>query len=193
MSTQPRIEVIDKDVSQANIVMGRMGISRDNPDYYAVQVMNYIFGGGGFASRLMKTVRDEMGLTYSINSFFASTLYPGRFEIDVQTKNESADLVIKETLKQVRKMRTDGVTDGELADAKDYMIGSFLRRIETSKKIVDFMAAVEFYKLGGDYIERYREYISKVTKEDVSRMAKKYLSDEDLLIIVVGNKKKMKL
>ena len=193
VNKQPRIEVIDKDVSQANIVIGRMGISRDNPDYYAVQVMNYIFGGGGFASRLMKTVRDEMGLTYSINSFFASTLYPGRFEIDVQTKNESAGLVISETLRQIRRIRAEGVTEVELADAKAYTIGSFPRRIETSKKIADFLTAVEFYKLGDDYIDRYRDYINKVTREDIQRVARKYLSEEDLLIVVVGNKKKLKL
>jgi zinc protease len=190
---QPRIEVIDKDVSQANIVMGRAGISRDNPDYYAVQVMNYILGGGGFASRLMKIVRDEMGLTYSIHSLFSTNIYPGKFEIDVQTKNESAGLVIKETLKQIRRVRTEGISEEELGDAKDYLVGSFLRRIETSRKIADFLTAVQFYNLGDDYIEKYRDYIGKVTKDDVLRVARKYLSDEDILIVVVGNKKKLKL
>jgi zinc protease len=190
---QPDIKVIDKDVSQANIVMGRAGISRDNPDYYAVQVMNYIFGGGGFASRLMKIVRDEMGLTYSINSFFSSNIYPGRFELDVQTKNESAGLVIKETLNQIRRIRADGITEAELADAKDYLIGSFPMRLETSRKTADFLSSVEFYKLGDDYVDKYKDYISKVTKDDVLRVARKYLSDEDILIVVVGNKKKLKL
>ena len=186
-------EIIDMDVSQANIVIGHRGISRGNPDYYAVQVMNYILGGGGFASRLMKVIRDEMGLTYSINSSFAPNLYPGAFEIDVQTKNESAGRVIEETMKQLRKMRAEGITDEELRDARDYLIGSFPRRLETSRKIADFLTSVQFYNLGDDYIDNFGKYIASVTKEDVLRVARKYLNDEDLLIIVVGNKKKLKL
>jgi zinc protease len=190
---KPRIEVIDKDVSQSNIMMGHMGISRNNPDYYAAQIMNYILGGGGFASRLMKVVRDDMGLTYSIHSVFAANRYPGSFVIEVQTKNESAGRVIGETLKQVRALRATGVTDEELRDAKDFMIGSFPRRIETGRKIADFLAVAHYYELGDDYMERYRGYIEAVTKADVQRAARKYLNEEDILIVVVGDKKKLKL
>jgi zinc protease len=190
---KPRIEVIDRDVAQANIVLGRNGISRGNPDYYAVQVMNYVLGGGGFASRMMKTIRDEMGLTYGIFSLFSANLYPGAFEVEVQTKNESAGLVIAETLKQISAMRSKGVTAEELRDAKDYLIGSFPRRLETSRKMADFLAAVEFYKLGDDYIERYKDYIEKVSVEDVLRVSRKYLNEEDMEIVVVGNRKKLKL
>jgi zinc protease len=190
---QPRTEVIDRDVTQASIVMGHRGISRDNPDYYAVQVMNYIFGGGGFASRLMKIIRDDLGLTYSISSSFSINLFPSSFEVDVQTKNESAGQVIAETLKQVRRIRAEGVTDEELNDAKDFLIGSFPRRIETSRKIADFLTAVQFYNLGDDYIEKYKDYIGNVTKEDVLRVARKYLNDQDMEIVIVGNKKKLKL
>jgi zinc protease len=188
-----RIEVIDRDVTQANIFFGGPGLSRDDPDYYPVQVMNYIFGGGGFASRLMKVVRDEMGLTYSINSFFAANKYPGRFEVEVQTKNESAGRVIDELLKQIRLMKAGPVSDEELSDAKDYLVGSFPRRMETSRKTADFLAAVQFYNLGDDYIDKYRDYIDKVTKEDVLRVARKYLNDENYVLVVVGNKKKLKL
>lgn len=188
-----RQEIIDMDVSQANIVMGHAGVSRSNPDYYAVQVMNYILGGGGFASRLMRIIRDEKGLTYSIHSSFSANKYPGRFEIEVQTKNESAGLVINETMKQIRRMMTDGATQQELSDAKDFLIGSFPRRIETGRKIAAFITAVQFFELGDDFIERYKDHISKVTKEDVLRVARKYLKDEDMIIVIVGNKKKLKL
>jgi zinc protease len=190
---QPRTEVIDRDVTQANIVIGHKGIARANPDYYAVQVMNYILGGGGFSSRLMKIIRDDLGLTYGINSSFASNLYPGAFEIEVQTKNESAGQVIAETLKQVRRIRAEGVTDEELRDAKNYLIGSFPLRLETSRKIADFLTAVQFYNLGDDYIDKYKDYVGNVTREDVLRIARKYLNDQDIEIIVVGNKKKLKL
>ena len=190
---QPRVEIIDKDVAQANIFFGGPGISRDNPDYYSVSVMNYVFGGGGFASRLMKVIRDEMGLTYSINSFFAPNKYPGRFEVEVQTKNESAGRVIEEILKQIRLIKAVPVTNQELQDAKDYLTGSFPRRLETSRKIADFLVAVQYYNLGDDYVDKYRDYIGGVTKEDVLRVARKYLNDENYVLAIVGNKKKLKL
>lgn len=190
---QPRTVVIDREVSQASIVIGHKGIARANPDYYAAQVMNYILGGGGFSSRLMKIIRDDLGLTYGIFSSFSSNLYAGAFEVDVQTKSESAGQVIAETLKQMRRIRADGVTDEELKEAKDFMIGSFPRRLETSRKVADFLTAVEFYNLGDDYIDKYKDYVGKVTKEDVLRVARKYLNDQDIEIVIVGNKKKLKL
>jgi len=141
----------------------------------------------------MKVIRDEMGLTYSINSFFAATKYPGRFEIDVQTKNESAGRVIEEMLKQIRLMKAESISDQEFRDAKDYLIGSFPRRLETSRKTADFIAAVQYYRLGDDYIGRYKDYVEKVTKEDILRVARKYLDDENYVLVIVGNKKKLVL
>ncbi|MEW6740946.1 MAG: pitrilysin family protein [Nitrospirota bacterium] len=190
---KPKIVVIDRDITQANIVLGHRGIARDNPDYYAVSVMNYILGGGGFASRLMKVVRDEMGLTYSIYSSFSGNKEPGQFEVEVQTKNESAGIVIKEILKQINKIKTETVTDLELKDAKAYLTGSFPRRLETSRRIADFLAAVQFYNLGDDYIERYPDYINRVTKKDVLRVAEKYLNPENYVLVIVGNQKKIDL
>ncbi|HAK89230.1 MAG TPA: hypothetical protein DHV16_06670 [Nitrospiraceae bacterium] len=188
-----KIVIIDKDVTQATIIFGHAGLSRSNPDFYAASVMNYILGGGGFASRLMKSVRDEMGLTYSIYSFFSANKEPGQFEVSVQTKNESAAVVIKEIERQVKKIRTEPVSDQELQDAKAYLTGSFPRRFETSRGIADSLAAQQFYDLGDDYIEKYASYIKAVTKEDVLRVAQKYLSAENYVLVTVGNKKKLNL
>jgi zinc protease len=96
-------------------------------------------------------------------------------------------------LKQIRLIKAEPITDQELQDAKDYLIGSFPRRLETSRKIADFLVAVQYYNLGDDYIDRYRDYIQKVTKEDVLRVARKYLNDDNYVLVVVGNKKKLKL
>ncbi|MFO0752982.1 MAG: pitrilysin family protein [Thermodesulfovibrionales bacterium] len=185
--------VINKDVTQANIVFGNVAISRENPDYYTASVMNYILGGGGFASRLMRVVRDEKGLTYGINSAFIANKEPGQFEVGVQTKNESAGVVIEEILRQIRRIQTEPVTDRELADAKAYLTGSFPRRLETSRKIADFLTAVQFYRLGDDYIEKYPGYINSVTKEEVLRVAQKYLTPENAVLVVVGNKDLLRL
>lgn len=191
--TTPKVIIIDKDITQANIILGHAGIARENPDYYAVSVMNYILGGGGFASRLMKIVRDDMGLAYSIHSGFSGNKYPGAFEVGVQTKNESADVVVREVLKQMRRIKTELVSDKELSEAKSYLTGSFPRRLETTSKIVDFVSAVQFFDLGDDYIQRYPSYINSVTKEDVRRVAEKYLNPESYVLVLVGRQSGMKL
>jgi zinc protease len=184
---------IDKDVTQATIIIGHLGISRDNPDYYAVSVMNYILGSGGFASRLMQKIRDELGLAYDVRSFFTASKEKGLFQAEVQTKNESANTATEEILKQMEKIRREEVSDEELSGAKDYLTGSFPRRLDTSRKIADFLATVEFYNLGLDYVEKYASFINAVTKEDVQRVAGKYLNAENFVLIVVANQKKAAL
>lgn len=188
-----KIKVIDRNISQANIIFGHIGISRDNPDYYAVAVMNYILGGGGLTSRLMRTIREEMGLTYSIDSSFTSNKELGHFEIEVQTKNENASTVIKEIINQIEKIKNEPVSEQELEDAKSFLTGSFPRRLETTKRIVDFLSAVEFYNLGDDYMKKYFEYIQGVTVEDVLKVAKKYLNTENFVLIVVGNERDLRI
>lgn len=181
---------IDRDVTQATIIIGHLGISRDNPDYYAVSVMNYILGNGGFSSRLMQKIRDEMGLAYDVSSFFMLNKEKGSFHAEVQTKNESANTVIEEVVKQIEKIREEKVSNEELSEEKDYLTGSFPRRLDTSRKIADFIATAEFYNLGLDYVEKYVSFINAVTKEDVQRVARKYLDAENFVLIVVANQKK---
>lgn len=182
--------LIDKDLTQANIIMGHSGIRRGDPDYYAVTVMNYILGGGGFSSRLMQVIRDDMGLAYDINSLFDSREKGGFFRVSVQTKNEAANTVINEIIKQIKKLKTEGVTDQEIADAKAYLTGSFPRRFDTNKKIANILVAIEFYDLGPDYIERYPEYIRSVSKDDIIRVARKYLDTDNYILVVVAKQSK---
>lgn len=184
---------IDKDLTQANIILGNLGISRHDPDYYAVLVMNYILGGGGFSSRLMSSVRDKMGLAYDVHSFFSANNEEGAFQVGLQTKNESANTAISEVLQQIERIRREEVSDEELSEAKSYLTGSFPRRLDTSRKIADFLASVEFFHLGLDYATKYPEYINAVTKEDVRRVAKKYLTPEHYILVVVADQKKAEL
>lgn len=181
---------INRDLTQANILLGNLGVSRDSPDYYAVLVMNYILGGGGFTSRLMQSVRDEMGLAYSVYSFFAAYKHGGMFQVGVQTKNDSANTVIAEIRKQIERMRKEEVTDEELLDAQAYLTGSFPRRLDTNRKIANFLVAVEFYGLGLDYVKKYPEYVNSVTKKDILRVAKKYLDLDNYVLVVVADQEK---
>lgn len=177
---------ITKDLTQANIVIAGPAVARSHPDVYAIRVMNYILGGGGFASRLMNRVRDEMGLAYDIHSYFDYSALAGHYEIGVQTRADMSDTVIDEIAKQVQRIQKEPVADAELQDAKDYLVGSFPRGLETMGKIASFVLSVEFYGLGDDYIEKFPSYVNSVTKEDVRRVARERFRESERYTVIVG-------
>lgn len=187
------VQKIDKDITQANIEMGNIGISRENPDYYAVMIMNYILGGGGFSARLMDNIRDNKGLAYDVHSVFSARKEAGAFSVSIQTKNESANEVIAETFKEIRRIQNEPVTERELADAKAYITGSFPLKMDTYAKIAGMLTSVEIYGLGLDFPQKYPGLINSVTREDVQRVAKKYLHPDAMAIVVVADQKKAKL
>lgn len=182
-----KVVAIDKDVTQASIIVGHLGVRRDNPDFYPLLVMNYILGGGGFSSRLMESIRENMGLAYSVHSSFSSSREPGVFEVVVQTKNASAKTVIEEIVRQMSRMRQQEVSEQELGDAKAYLVGSFPLRLDTMRAVANFLAAVEYHGLGPDFADRFPEYINAVTREDLQRVADKYLHPEEYVLVVVAN------
>jgi zinc protease len=180
---------IDRGITQANIVLGHAGISRDNPDFYPFTVMNYILGGGGFSSRLVEEIRIKRGLAYSVASYFDAGKYPGAFQIVLQTKNSSAREAISIAIEQMERIRKDPVSEKELEGAKKYLIGSFPVRLDTQGKLASFITAVEYHGLGFDYASRYPSLIQSVTKEEVLRVAQKYLFPEKSILVVVANLK----
>jgi zinc protease len=182
---------VDKELSQANIILGHEGVGRENPDYYAVQVMNYILGGGGFSSRVLDSIRNERGLAYSVYSYFSAEKHRGTFELVMQTKNETALDAIRIAGDEIRRMREQPVTEQELKDAKDYLTGSFPLRFDTNLKVANFLAQVEYFQLGLDYPDRYPDLIQRVTRDDVRRVAQKYLKPEKLITVIVANQKKI--
>lgn len=184
---------IGREVAQANIVWGHVGVERKNPDYYALSVMNLILGGGGLTSRLMRSIREERGWAYDVHSFFSARRHLGSFEVNLQTKNETAGPAIEEVFGQIREIRENGVTAQELEEAKGFLTGSFPLRFETNRQVVSFLAAVEFYGLGMDYPERYPEIIRAVTREDVLRVAREYLYLDRGILVVVADPAKATL
>jgi zinc protease len=182
---------VNKDLTQANIILGHEGVGRENPDYYAIQVMNYILGGGGFSSRTLDSIRNERGLAYSVYSYFSAERGRGSFELVMQTKNETALEAIRIAREEIRRIREERVTEEELSDAKDYLTGSFPLRLDTNRRVANFLAQVEYFQLGLDYPERYPDFIRKVTREDIQRVAQKYLKPETLITVVVADQKKI--
>lgn len=183
---RPVLKLIDKDLTQANILLGHVGIDRKNPDFYAVSVMNYIFGGGGFSSRLVNRIRDEQGLAYDVDSGFEANVMPGPFTVRLQTRNKAANQAIAGVLAEMKRIRTDPVSDQELADAKSYLAGSFPLRLDTTGKLAAILTVVELHGLGLSYFQDYPNAINAVTKDDVLRVAQKYLHPEAYALVVVA-------
>jgi zinc protease len=180
---------IDRPITQANIILGHAGVKRENPDFYALMVMNYILGGGGFASRLFEEIRTKRGLAYAVASFFDPGKSPGSFQVILQTKNSSAREAISLILEQMELMRKEPVSERELEGAKKYLIGSFPMRLDTQGKLVNFLTQVEYFGLGLDYPDRYPSLIRSVSKEEVLRVAEKYLDPKNYILVIVANLK----
>lgn len=191
--TAPKLEIIDKDLTQANILLGHLGIERANPDFYALVVMNYILGGGGFSSRLLTVIRENQGLAYSVQSAYDARYYPGSFTVSLQTKNATANTAIHEVLTQMQQIRSTPVADQELDEAKSYLMGSFPLRMDTNAKMARLLSHVEYFKLGLDYFDHYPRYIQAVTKADILRVAKKYLDPERFILVAVARQQEAKI
>ena len=178
---------IDRPVTQASVILGNRGVARDNSDFEAIRVMNYVLGGGGLTSRLTESIRAEAGLAYSVSSYFTVNKDPGSFQIVMQTKNRSVADAIDRARAQVERIRSEPISDEELEEAKSYLTGSFPLRLDNAAKIVGFISQVWFYGLGTDYADAYVRGIAAVTKEDVLRVARVYLHPDRFIEVVVGN------
>jgi zinc protease len=179
-------------ISQANIILGHKGIKRETPDHYVVSVMNHILGGGGLGSRLMKKIRVEEGLAYSVSSAFITRKRSGSFMINLQTKNESASQAVHLALSEMKRMIKEGVSKKELQTAKDHLIGSFPLRFTTQSGLAALLVQLEYLNLGTDYPERYASLINAVDREAVFEAAGKYLHPEKAVVSVVANTKEVK-
>jgi zinc protease len=188
-----RVHIVDKaDATQAQIRIGHLGVARRHEDYFPLVVMNYILGGGGFSSRLMKTIRSEMGLTYGISCYFSMRTEAGPYVIDTFTKNESTLQAIQETIKVMKVYQQEGPTEKELTEAKSYLTGSYPLNFETPGQIAGQLLNIDLHNLGADYIEKYRSRVEAVTTEDVKRVAQKYLRPDDMNIVVVSRAEDVK-
>jgi len=180
------------DVDQSNVYMVGLGTEERNPDFYALSVMNEVFSGG-FGSRVIQNVRTKLGLAYDVGgSFGAAYDHPGLFAVGLGTKSSSTVAATKATLDEVRRLRTDPPTASELRKAKDDLLNSFIFRYDTPEKVLGEQVTLAVYGYPSDFLEKYRAGVEKVTAEDVTRVALKYIQPEKLAIVVVGNKSEIK-
>ncbi len=175
-----------EDVNQSNIYLGHIGGMRNNPDYFALILMNRILGSG-FTSRLFKNVRSREGLAYSVYGIYSANYdFPGLFYVGCQTKSEATVKAIRAMTEEVRKMTESEVNDQELALARDSYLNSFVFNFDTKGEIVGRLMTYAYYEYPLDFLQKTKESIEKVTKGDVLRVAKKYLRPDDVQILAVG-------
>ncbi len=178
--------LVDLPQPQSLVTFTGPAMRRDDPDFYPAVVLNYIFGGGGFESRLMQDLRVEKGLTYGVYS----RVSPGdKLQIwsgGGQTKNESAREFIEGIQANMQKLVDAGITDTELTDAKSYLTGSYPLGFDSNAKIAARMMGVRIDGLPVDFFDTRNALIDAVTLEDVNRVAAEYLDPARFTFIVVG-------
>lgn len=171
---------------QSTIHVGHVAIRPDNPDYYPLQVLNKIFGGGTDA-RLFTILREEKGWTYGAYSQISRPEDVGHFTATAEVRNEVTDSALVEILAQLRRLREEPVSAAELDAAKSFLVGSFPLRIQTPGQIARQVATNRLLGLPGDELTEYRTRISAVTAADVQRVAREYVRPDQAAIVVVGD------
>lgn len=178
------------DLNQATVAVGHHGIVRraDDPDWFALVVMNDILGMGGFGSRLFQNVRTREGLAYGVwSSFGADYIRPGIFQAVCSTKSETAVQAVESITRQIRRMLDEPTTPEELANAKESIANAMVFEFDTKGKILRRQMRYEFRNWPSDYIDRFLEGVAAVTAEDVQRVARKHLRPDNLTVLVIGN------
>ncbi|MDP6344827.1 MAG: pitrilysin family protein, partial [Alphaproteobacteria bacterium] len=184
--TDAGLKVVEMEIPQSRVMFGAAGLKRDDPDWYAAYVLNYVLGGGGFASRLYDEVREKRGLAYSVYSYLYPLDHAGIHLGGVGTQNGRVAEALTVIRQQFAKARDEGINADELANAKTFLNGSFPLRLTSSGRIARLLVAIQRENLGIDYFDRRPELINAVTLADVKRVAKRLLRPEKMLVVVVG-------
>jgi len=174
--TAPPVESreVRRELTQATVSLARPAIRQDHPDYFPLVVANYILGGGS-ASRLYMKVREERGLAYSVYSTLGLGRYGAAYFVGLQTRLDGVDEAVRVTKEEMARMVREPVSARELDLAKSYLIGSYPLRLDTSGKMASLLVVLEENQLGLDWPDRFKAGVSKVTAEDVKRVAAIYM------------------
>lgn len=181
-------EHIDFPSTQTHIIIGSVGIKRNDPDYFPLIVGNHILGSLPLTSKLFKNVRVERGLAYSVYSTFSPMLDAGPFYINMQTRNEKAKEALDVSLETLKNFMLTGPSEEELTMAKENLTGSFSLGIASNSKKLGVVSTIGFYNLPLDYLDTYISNVNNVSAEDIKQAFSKHIDLDKLAIITVGEK-----
>lgn len=183
---KPSEQRIAFDSAQAHVLLGQPGFKRDDPDFFALTVGNYILGGGGFVSRLTDEVREKRGLSYSVYSYFSPALHAGAFTIGLQTRPDQADQALQVSRDVLTRFVADGPTEDELKAAKDNLIGGFALRIDSNRKLLDNVANIAWNHLPLTYLDTWTQQIDRVSAADIRAAFQRKLQPSTMATVVLG-------
>jgi len=180
------VRAIGHSASQAHILIGAPGVSRDDPDYFPLYVGNYILGGGGFASRMIEEVRQKRGLAYSAYSYFQPLKRKGPFLIGMQTQRDQAGEALEVVRRTLRDFVAHGPTEQELRAAKQNIVGGFPLRIDSNRKIHDYLSVIGFYGLPLSYLADFAGKVEGVTVTAIRDAFQRRIDPGRMVTVVVG-------
>jgi len=178
---------IDFPSKQSHIVVGQPGMKRNDEDFFKLYVANHPFGGSGFSSRLVETIREERGLAYSVSSYFSPMRERGPFMMSLQTRTDQTDEALQLLQSELDKYVAKGPDKDELEDSISNITGSFPLEMDSNSKILGFLAMIAFYDLPEDYLETYIDNIQKVGRNDIREVLKNRIDVDHMVTVIVGN------
>jgi zinc protease len=185
---EPGVYFVQKATNQGYISLGHLGLEDTSPDFFAVQVMNFILGGGSFTSRITTKVRSDEGLSYNQGSRFSyRSGFPGTFSGYVQTKSSTVGYAISLILAEFDRIRREPVSDAEMETATNYYLESFADTFQSPQQTMTSFANLEMTGRPMDYFKTYRSKIQAVTKARVQEVAQKYIHPDQAVIMIVGD------
>ncbi len=177
---------IDFPSAQSTVLMGQVGMARGDADYFALYLANHAFGGSGFGSRLMDEVREKRGLAYSTYSYFSPMAKAGPFQIGLQTRNDQVEQALQVVRQALHDYIAEGPGEDELQDSLKNITGGFPLRIDSNKKIVEYLSMIGFYQLPLDYLDTFVSRVNQQSRDQVHAALQRRLHEDKMLTIIVG-------
>lgn len=174
---------------QTHILVGQPGMHRGDPDYITLYVGNHILGGSGLVSRLSDSIREQRGLAYSVYSYFSPMREDGPFMMGMQTKNSQADDALKLLNKELKAYVSNGPSEDELKRSKQNITGGFALRVDSNKKITEYIAMIGFYDLPLNYLDTFNDRVEAVTVAKIKDAFKRRVHPNKLVTVMVGGEK----
>ncbi len=184
--TESKTIRIDYPSQQTHILMGQPGVRRLDRDYFTLYVANHPFGGSGFASRLMNEVREKRGLAYSVYSYFMPMRLYGPFQMGLQTRNDQTQQALDIVTSELQRYVEEGPTEKELDASIKNITGGFPLRIDSNRKIVEYLAMIGFYQLPLDYLDSFVGKIKAVDATKIRDALQRRVHPERLITVIVG-------